>query len=42
MDTTTTNNNNNIKEANSDNCREIFSIFYTIIVCCVYSLESPR
>ena len=30
------------KEANSDYCREIFSIFYTIIVCCVYSLESPR
>ena len=31
-----------VQEANSDNFREIVSIFYTMIVCCVYSLESPR
>ena len=29
------------QEANSDNIGN-FSIFYIIIVCCVYSLESPR
>ena len=31
-----------VQEANSDNLGEIFSIFYTTIVCWVYSLESPR
>ena len=30
------------QEANSDNLGIFFSIFYKIIVCCVYSLESPR
>ena len=31
------------QEANDDNLGIFFfSIFYTIIVCCVYSLESPR
>ena len=31
-----------VQETNSDNFREIFSIFYTEIVYGVYSLESPR
>ena len=30
------------QEANGDNLGIFFSIFYTIIVCCVYSLESLR
>ena len=30
------------KEANGDNLGILFSIFYKIIVCWVYSLESPR
>ena len=30
------------QEVNSDNLRNFFSMFYTIIVCWVYSLESPR
>ena len=29
------------EEANGDNFMEIFLIFYTIILCGVYSLESP-
>ena len=28
------------QEANDDNLGIFFSIFYTIIVCCVYSLDS--
>ena len=31
-----------VQEANSDNLGIFFSLFYTMIVCCVYSLESPR
>ena len=30
------------QEANGDNLGIFFSIFYTIIVCCVYSLELPQ
>ena len=30
------------QEANNDNLGKSFTIFYTIIVCCVYSLESPH
>ena len=30
------------QEANGDKLGFFFSIFYTIIVCLVYSLESPQ
>ena len=30
------------QEANNDNLGNFFSIFYTIIVCLVYSLELPQ
>ena len=30
-----------VQEANGDNIGNFFSILYTIMACCVYSMESP-